>query len=111
MILSHTLSAPTLLREDWILGEKASINELVVVFFRYWVAASFPPVRIAVASEKERFFTAFTKIGLASITASSAALFRSFTPSSERLPNPILLRVLSTFWSGSGKRILAKELP
>ena len=65
MILFHTWSAPTLLREASILGEKACTKDRVVVLFRYSVAAFFPPVRMAVASEKERFFTALIKIGFA----------------------------------------------
>ena len=51
------------------------------------------------------FFTASTKIGVASFTASSAARFSTFKPSSARELNPILLNPASTFRNSGGKRI------
>lgn len=54
-------------------------------------------------------FTALTNMGVASLTVSSAALFKTFNPSSAKLLNPILRSAPSTFYSSSGSKILTNS--
>ncbi|MNY15239.1 hypothetical protein D3C86_1484420 [compost metagenome] len=51
------------------------------------------------------------KIGLASLAALSAALFKLTITLSASLPIPKLRKVLSTFWASGGKRIFTAILP
>ena len=77
--------------------------------FKYCVAASSLPSKIFFASEKVMPFTAPTKMGVDSLTASSAARFKTSKPWSAKLDKPMLRKPLSTFCNSSGNKILTKS--
>ena len=104
--LPQILSAPTFENELLITGWNLAYKSDCVLFVRYSVAALSFPKRMVLASAKVISLTALIKIGVASLTASSAALLRTFKPSSAKLLKPISRNVLSTFWISSGHKIL-----
>ena len=88
-------------REFFITGLNFEYKAVWVLLFKYWVAASSFPNKMVLASAKVIPFTASTKMGVASFTASSAALLSAFIPSSANFPKPISLNPLSTFFNSS----------
>src|SRR5690606_41019983 len=97
IMLLQTLSAPTLVNDDFITGLNLLYNDVLVDFCKYCVAAFLLPIKIFVASEILIPVIASTKIGVASLTALLAALFKDLIPSSAKLPKPTSRKVFSTF--------------
>src|SRR5690606_5505610 len=110
MIFDQILSAPTLLNEFSITGLNLLYKAFDVVLSRYFVAAFLSPIKILVASEIVILLIASTKIGVASFTAFSAALFNALIPSSAKFPNPTERSVFSTCCNSAGNPILTRLL-
>ncbi len=66
-----------------------------LLLFRYWVAESWPPLRMPLASVTLMFFTAFTRIAWAWVTAASAALFMLASSCVTWSPMPNILQLVS----------------
>src|SRR5690606_26343458 len=109
IMLLQTLSAPTLVNDDFITGLNLLYNDVLVDFCKYCVEAFLLPVNIFVVSEKLIRVIATSIICVASLTALLAALFKDLIPSSADLPKPTSRKVCSTCGNSLGKPILTKE--